>query len=192
MGARPSGLCDKYHKSLSVYMLITSPEVEKNANNKCMSNVLVFFFFSFFFFFAWLIMPFNSRSTTLLRRIISQWFWLFSHMCSLLFLFFPSLQNESWIQSPAPGGKRRAGEWADQSWASEADGGCLLLRVALIKLEDNHQFALKKIKRLSTGRHKQSTSACLLICFYVRSCYKSHPVPSTALSEWVAQIQCHS
>lgn len=38
-------------------------------------------------FFAWLIMPFNSRSTTPLHRIISQWSWLFllSHALSFFF-----------------------------------------------------------------------------------------------------------
>lgn len=73
-------------------------------------------------FFAWLIMPFNSRSTTPLHRIISQWSWLFLLSHALFpFFFLPSLQNESWIQPSLPGGERRAGEWADQSWASEAN-----------------------------------------------------------------------
>lgn len=111
MGSRPAGDTDRGPRRISAYYISWSG---KHANNKCMSNVLVFF--------AWLIMPFNSRSTTLLHRIISQWSWLFllSHALSPSF-FFSSLQNESWIQPSLPEGEWRAGEWADQSRASDAD-----------------------------------------------------------------------
>lgn len=67
----------------------------------------------------------------------------------LFFFFFSSLQNESWIQPSIPEGERRAGEWADQSWASEADTQTeeAFCCAALIELEDNFPFGLKKIKR---------------------------------------------
>lgn len=82
-------------------------------------------------FFAWLIMPFNSRSTTPLRRIISQWSWLFllSHALSLFFFF---LLIAKWIMDPTIFTRGRAASWR-MGWpvmsirGRHTDGGSLLL-----------------------------------------------------------------
>lgn len=117
-------------------------------------------------FFAWLIMPFNSRSTMPLHRIISQWSWLFllSHALTPFFLI------AKWIMDPTVCTRGRAASWR-MGWpimsirGRHTDGGSLLLCTALIKLEDNYRFGLKKIKRWSVRRQNNQLHPCLSICF---------------------------
>lgn len=119
-------------------------------------------------FFAWLIMPFNSRSTTPLHRIISQWSWLFllSHALSP---FFPLLIAK-WIMDPTVCTRGRAASWR-MGWpimsirGRHTDGGSLLLCAALIKLEDNYRFGPKKMKRQSVKRQNNWLHLHLSICF---------------------------
>lgn len=144
------------------------------------------------FFFAWLIMPFNSRSTTLLRRIISQWFWLFLLSHALLFcvcgffllLLFCSLQNESWICTRGSAASWRMG-WPIMSisgwhtdrtrgWGVWGGGWGPLLYMGLINLEDDLQFDLVE-------KEKTETSNFAHVCW----CVSVHLLPGWWLFLWV-------
>lgn len=108
-----------------------------------------------------------------LHRIISQWSGLFllSHALSFFFFFSPSLQNESWIQPSLPGGERRAGGLADQSWASEADTqteGAFCCS-ALIAVQDNFPFGPKKIKRWRVREQISSASSVFFLLVMVNA-----------------------
>lgn len=155
-------------------------------------------------FFAWLIMPFNSRSTTPLHRIISQWSWQFllSHALSPSFFFFFLIAK--WIMDPTVCTRGRAASWR-MGWpimsirGRHTGGGRLLLCAALINLEDNYRFGLKKIKRQTVKRQNNQLHLRLSICFLSLStlgprfpplCFTPCPIKlgSVCLSEWVAEF----
>lgn len=59
------------------------------------------------------------------------------------------------------------------------DGGSLLLCAALIKLEDNYRFGLKKIRRWSVRRQNKWLHLCLSVFSLTR--YMKSPLPSSLL-----------
>lgn len=155
-------------------------------------------------FFTWLIMPFNSRSTTLLHRIISQWSWLFllSHALSPFFFI------AKWIMDPTVCTRGRAASWRT-GWpimsirGRHTDARSLLLCAALIELEDNYGFGRKKIKRWSVRRPNSRLHPSSSICFLyfvtltlplLPLYFPAYPIRLTSmcLLEWVVGFQCQS
>lgn len=153
-GSRPAGTCDtdRGPRRISAYYISWSG---KHANNKCMSNVLVFF--------AWLIMPFNSRSTTPLHRIISQWSWLFllSHALSPFFFFFFFLIAK-WIMDPAIFTRGRVASWR-MGWPIKSIRSRHTNGQSLLLLKTTSPFGLKKIKRWSVRRQNNLPHLCFSV-----------------------------
>lgn len=116
-------------------------------------------------FFAWLIMPFNSRSTTPLHRIISQWSWLFLLSHALFPFFFPPLIAK-WIMDPTIFTRGRAASWR-MGWPIMSIGGTHTEEGRLLLSKETSPFGLKKIQRLSVRWPNSRCHLCVFIFLFL-------------------------
>ena len=129
-------------------------------------------------------MPFNSRSTTPLHRIISQWSWLFL-LSHALFLFFPHCKMNHGSNRLHPG---ESSELANGLTNHEHQRQTHRRRKPFV-VPRTHQVRRQlpiwpeEIKRWSVSRQNKPTSFAFVDLFYNNS-----PLPSSLLHSLSNQI----